>query len=56
MESAEENIAELQAELKELSGDLDEKTKQVEQVKKTTSKSAKILDQALKEIATKVRP
>lgn len=51
---AEEAINELQDELKELSEDLEEKTKVVEQVKRTTLKSSKALDQALKEIATRV--
>ena len=51
---AEETITELQAELKELNEDLEEKTKAVEQVKRTTLKSSKALDQALKEIATRV--
>ncbi|KAI0726494.1 cohesin complex subunit psm1 [Fomitopsis betulina] len=50
---AEEAINELQDELKELSEDLEEKTKVVEQVKRTTLKSSKALDQALKEIATR---
>lgn len=51
---AEEAITELQDELKELTEDLEEKTKVVEQVKRTTLKSSKALDQALKEIATRV--
>ena len=51
---AEEAIVELQAELKELNEDLEEKTKAVEQVKRTTLKSSKALDQALKEITTRV--
>jgi structural maintenance of chromosome 1 len=41
----------LKEELGELQDALEEKTKAVEQVKKTTSKAAKVLDQALKEIA-----
>lgn len=49
-----ETITELQAELKELNEDLEEKTKAVEQVKRTTLKSSKALDQALKEIGTRV--
>ncbi|KAF6764433.1 cohesin complex subunit psm1 [Ephemerocybe angulata] len=42
----------LEEELGTLQGVLEEKTKAVEQVKKTTSKASKVLDQALKEIAT----
>ncbi|RPD56436.1 condensin complex subunit SMC1 [Lentinus tigrinus ALCF2SS1-6] len=49
---SEETIKELQGELKELNEDLEEKTKKVEEVKKTTSKASRVLDQALKEIAT----
>ncbi|KAI0962689.1 hypothetical protein AcV7_001479 [Taiwanofungus camphoratus] len=49
----EESIAALQEELKELNEVLEEKTKVVEQVKKTASKSAKLLDQALKEVANR---
>ncbi|RPD71420.1 condensin complex subunit SMC1 [Lentinus tigrinus ALCF2SS1-7] len=49
---SEETIKELQEELKELNEDLEEKTKKVEEVKKTTSKASRVLDQALKEIAT----
>jgi structural maintenance of chromosome 1 len=51
---AESEIAELQEELKELQEALDEQTKTVEQVKRTTTKASKVLDQALKEIASKV--
>ena len=47
-------IKELQDELKELQDDYDEKTKVVDQAKKKASKSAKALDQVLKEIASKV--
>jgi septal ring factor EnvC (AmiA/AmiB activator) len=51
---AESEIADLQEELKELQETLDERTKVVEQVKRTTTKASKVLDQALKEIASKV--
>jgi structural maintenance of chromosome 1 len=44
----------LKEELSGLQQALEEKTKDVEQVKKTTSKAGKVLDQALKEIATAV--
>ncbi|ESK86076.1 cohesin complex subunit psm1 [Moniliophthora roreri MCA 2997] len=50
---AEEGIAELKEELKGLQETLDEKTKIVEQVKRTTTKAAKVLEQALKEISTR---
>lgn len=50
----EEDITTLQEEMKAVKEDLEEKTKIVEQVKRTTSKSSKALDQALKEIATRV--
>jgi structural maintenance of chromosome 1 len=50
--ASEEGIAELREELKELQETLDEKSKIVDQVKKTTLKASKVLDQALKEIAT----
>ncbi|KAH8082807.1 cohesin complex subunit psm1 [Cristinia sonorae] len=53
IQAAEANIAALQEELKVLTEDLNEKTKEVDVVKKKSSKSAKLLDQALKEIATK---
>lgn len=49
----EDAIKELQEELKELQEDYDEKTKVVDQAKKKASKSAKALDQVLKEIASK---
>ncbi|THH32095.1 hypothetical protein EUX98_g2090 [Antrodiella citrinella] len=49
----EESIEEQRSDLKELTEDLDQKTKEVEHVKKKSSKSVKVLDQALKEIATK---
>jgi structural maintenance of chromosome 1 len=47
-------IATLQEELKGLNETLEDKTKIVEQVKRTTSKASKGLDQALKEISSKV--
>lgn len=47
-------IAALQDELKGLNDILEDKTKTVDQVKRTTSKAAKGLDQALKEISSKV--
>ncbi|KAH9836074.1 cohesin complex subunit psm1 [Rhodofomes roseus] len=50
---AEEAIATLQEEMKDLNEALEEKNKVVEQVKRTTLKSSKALDQALKEIATR---
>ena len=50
----EEALKDLQSELKTLEADLDEKTKAVDQVKRTAAQSSKVLDQALKEIATKV--
>ncbi|KIM86142.1 hypothetical protein PILCRDRAFT_334633 [Piloderma croceum F 1598] len=46
-------ITMLQEELKGLNDILEDKTKTVEQVKRTTSKAAKGLDQALKEIGSK---
>jgi structural maintenance of chromosome 1 len=54
LREAEEAIAALQEELRELNEDLEEKTKVVEQAKKKAVKSAKALDQVLKEIASKV--
>lgn len=60
-EAAQEDISEsenaigvLREQLSGLQEDLDAKTKNVEQVKKTTTKASKVLDQALKEIASKV--
>ena len=44
----------LQDELKDLNDILEDKTKIVEQVKRTTSKAARGLDQALKDISSKV--
>ncbi|KAF7352348.1 Structural maintenance of chromosomes protein [Mycena venus] len=59
-EAAQEDILEsetaigvLREDLSGLQEALEEKTKNVEQVKKTTSKASKVLDQALKEIASK---
>ncbi|KAI5120058.1 hypothetical protein M0805_007809 [Coniferiporia weirii] len=50
---AQETIGELQEELKELNEVLEERTKELEVVKKATSKASKVLEQALKDIATK---
>lgn len=47
-----QHIESLGTELEALQATLEEKTKDVEATKKTTSKSAKVLDQALKDIAT----
>lgn len=55
LREAEENITTLREEHQASVAASDEKTKRVEQVKKTTARAAKVLDQALKEIATKVR-
>lgn len=51
---AESTITQLQEELKEHNEVLEEKSKAVEQVKRTAMKASKVLDQALKEIATRV--
>lgn len=51
----EAGITELQEDLKGLALDLEEKTKEVERVKKIANRSAKVLDQLVKEIAGKVR-
>lgn len=50
--AAEEAIGNLRTELAEIQEVLEEKTKDVETVKKTTAKAGKVLDIALKEIAT----
>jgi DNA repair ATPase RecN len=52
--SGQETIERLRGGLKALNETLDEKTKTVEQVKKTHARAAKVLDQALKEIGTMV--
>ena len=52
--SMEEAIAGVQEEQKKLNEVLEEKSKIVEQVKRTTAKAGKGLDQALKEISSKV--
>jgi structural maintenance of chromosome 1 len=52
---AQEGIAQLRELLHGLNDVLEEKNKHVEQAKKTHTKAAKILDQALKEIGLKVR-
>ena len=52
--AAEHAIAELQESLKELNDILDERTKELDAVKKETSKASKVLDQALKDIASRV--
>ncbi|KAJ6560360.1 condensin complex subunit SMC1 [Mycena capillaripes] len=59
-EAAQEDISEsesaigvLREDLSGLQEALDEQTKNVEQVKRTTTKASKVLDQALKEIASK---
>lgn len=49
-----QSIDELQDEQKNLNELLEEKTKVLEGVKRTSTKSAKILDQALKDIASRV--
>ncbi|KAL0571911.1 Structural maintenance of chromosomes protein 1 [Marasmius crinis-equi] len=49
----EEGISDLRGDLGRLQEALDEKTKTVEQVKKTTSRAGKVLEQALKEIAVR---
>lgn len=51
---AERAILKLREELTSLQITLDERSKVVDQVKKTTSKASKVLDLALKEITTKV--
>ena len=52
--SSEASIQELQEELRETTDELEELTKKVEDVKKTTNRAARVLDQAIKEIATHV--
>ena len=52
--SSEASIQELQEELRETTDELEELTKKVEEVKKTTNRAARVLDQAIKEIATHV--
>jgi structural maintenance of chromosome 1 len=52
---AQEGIAQLREMLQGLNDVLEEKNKHVDQAKKTHTKAAKILDQALKEIGLKVR-
>ena len=54
IDDAQRRVVELQEELKELNEALDEKTKELEAVKKSTAKASRVLDQALKDIATKV--
>ncbi|KAH7887101.1 RecF/RecN/SMC [Phlebopus sp. FC_14] len=51
--AAQEAIAQLRNGLKALSDVLEEKTKRVEEVKKTHARAAKVLDQALKDIGEK---
>ncbi|KAJ8515491.1 hypothetical protein ONZ45_g7107 [Pleurotus djamor] len=53
IDDAEEGISQMREELTILNEGLDEKTKEVENVKKTSSRSAKALDAALKEIAAR---
>ncbi|KAL5505056.1 SMC1_3 [Sanghuangporus vaninii] len=48
-----ESILELQEELKELNEVLETKTKELDAVKKNTARASKVLDHALKEIASK---
>lgn len=55
LKEAEAAITELQNDLKALNEELEERNKAVEQVKKVASKSAKALDQVLKDISAKVR-
>ncbi|KAF8996172.1 condensin complex subunit SMC1 [Cyathus striatus] len=50
--SAEKTITELKEGLSELQEELEERNHEVEKVKRTASKGAKVLDQAMKEIAT----
>ncbi len=49
-------IASLKEELTTLQSALEEKTRHVDQVKKTTLKASKVLEQALKEITLRVWP
>ncbi|KLO14413.1 cohesin complex subunit psm1 [Schizopora paradoxa] len=53
IDEATERITELQDDLKALNDVLDTATKDLDTVKKETSKSSKVLDQALKDIASK---
>ncbi|KAL5522775.1 hypothetical protein ACEPAG_8793 [Sanghuangporus baumii] len=53
IDQLQESILELQEELKELNEVLEAKTKELDVVKKNTSRVSKVLDQALKEIASK---
>ncbi len=50
-----EGVKELEAEMSRIKATLDEKTKEVEEAKRTASKAAKVLEQAEKEITLRVR-
>ena len=54
IDASAENITDLQEDLKALNDVLETATKGLDVVKKDTSKSSKVLDQALKDIASKV--
>jgi structural maintenance of chromosome 1 len=49
-----EDIKELEAEISRIRATLDEKTKDVEEAKRSASKAAKALEQAQKEISLRV--
>lgn len=53
IDQLQESIVEFQEELKELNEVLEARTKELETVKKNTLRASKVLDQALKEIASK---
>ncbi|KAL5532492.1 SMC1_3 [Sanghuangporus sanghuang] len=53
IDQLQESILELQEELKELNEVLETKTKELDTVKKNTARASKVLDHALKEIASK---
>ena len=50
-----EGIKELETEMTRIKATLDEKTKEVEESKRAASKAAKALEQAEKEISSRVR-
>ena len=54
LDASAETIKQLQEKAKAINDDLDVATKELEVVKKNTSKASKLLDQALKDISSKV--
>ena len=56
IDEMEQGLEELKEDVKTSNAVLEERNETLDKVKRSTMKATKVLDQALKEIATKVRP